>query len=63
MKLFLLVVGFTILVEGLLPFFLPGVYRRMLAEIATSDPKIIRYAGFAAILAGIIILFLTKEFL
>ena len=61
MKLFLLVIGLTLILEGLLPFFLPAAYRRMVSEIARTDPRIIRYAGLAAIIGGLILMYLSKE--
>lgn len=63
MKLFVMVVGFTILLEGILPFFAPKVYRTMVMEIAATKPVVLRLVGLGAILAGLLILYSAKEFL
>lgn len=63
MKLFLLVVGFTLLVEGIMPFFLPETYRKAIRQIAITKPATLRQVGFAAILVGLIILYIAKELL
>ncbi|RLE16046.1 MAG: DUF2065 domain-containing protein [Acidobacteria bacterium] len=63
MKLFLLVVGFTLLMEGIMPFFLPETYRKMIRQIATTKPTTLRQVGLAAILVGLIILYVAKELL
>jgi len=61
MKLFVMVIGFTILLEGMMPFFLPDAYLKMLKEISRTRPRTIRIAGFAAILTGLVILYLARE--
>ncbi len=63
MKLFLLVIGLTLILEGFLPFFMPALYRRMINEIGKTETKIIRYGGFAAILLGLILMYFSKELL
>lgn len=59
-KLFIFALGFTILLEGLLPFFFPNAYKRFLKEVSETDPEILRLFGFLAIIAGLVILYLTK---
>ena len=52
--------GFTILMEGLMPFFFPKAYKRFLKEVSETDPETLRVFGFIAIITGLIILYLTK---
>ncbi|NOZ14274.1 MAG: DUF2065 domain-containing protein [Acidobacteria bacterium] len=63
MKLFLLVVGFTLLIEGLMPFFLPETYRKIIRRIAATKPAALRQIGLGVIIAGMIILYIAKELL
>ena len=63
MKLFLLVIGLTLILEGFLPFFLPAAFKRMVEEISKTDPKIIRIVGLVAIVAGLMLMYLAKELL
>ncbi len=63
MKLFLLVVGFTLLIEGMMPFFLPETYRNVIRQIAITKPATIRQVGLAVLLIGLIILYIAKEIL
>jgi len=63
MKLFLLVVGFTLLVEEIMPFFLPETYRKAIRQIAVTKPATLRQVGLAVILTGLVILYIAKELL
>ena len=63
MKLFLLVVGFTLLMEGIMPFFLPETYRKAIRQVAVTKAATLRQVGLAAILVGLIILYVAKELL
>ena len=63
MKLFLLVIGFTLLVEGIMPFFLPETYRKAIRQIASTKPGTLRQVGLAVILTGLVILYIAKELL
>ncbi len=63
MKLFLLVVGFTLLIEGLMPFFLPETYRNIVRQIAVTKPVTLRQIGLGVIIVGLVILYIAKELL
>ncbi len=54
------VLGFTILLEGIMPFFFPETYKRFLKEVSETDSEVLRIFGFLAIITGLIILYLTK---
>ncbi|WP_201327929.1 DUF2065 domain-containing protein [Thermotomaculum hydrothermale] len=55
-----MVLGFTILIEGCMPFFTPKLYKKFTAEISQADEKILRILGFVAIIIGLLILYYAK---
>ena len=63
MKLFLMVLGFTILIEGCMPFFAPELYKRLAEQISKTDENILRFLGLTAIIIGLLILLYAKGML
>ncbi len=58
-----MVLGFTILIEGVLPFFLPELYKKYALEVSRIEPEVLRIIGFLAIILGLIILYFAKGML
>ena len=47
------------ILEGLLPFLNPGLYRRYLMRISSLDDASLRMAGLTAITVGVVLLYLV----
>ncbi len=58
-----MVLGFTILIEGCMPFFAPKLYKKLTAEISRAEESLLRVLGFVAIIIGLIILYFAKGWL
>jgi len=58
-----MVLGFTIILEGCMPFFTPKLYKKFTREISQTDERILRILGFVAILFGMLILYFAKGML
>ena len=58
-----MVLGFTILIEGCMPFFAPELYKRLAVEISQVDENLLRVLGFVAIIIGLIIMYFAKGML
>ena len=50
-------IALVFIVEGLLPFVSPDLWRRLLAMVANMDDRVIRYVGLGSMLFGIILLY------
>ena len=48
-------------IEGILPFVGPGRYRQMVAQIVRLSDNQLRTFGLAAMIAGIILLFIVRS--
>lgn len=55
MKLFLLVIGMVMVVEGLPYFAFPERMKRVLAEIQKMEPERLRIFGLVSMLAGVLL--------
>ncbi|MFN0300294.1 MAG: DUF2065 domain-containing protein [Burkholderiales bacterium] len=51
----LMAVGLALVIEGLLPFVNPPIWRDMFTRIAAMNDGQIRTVGFASILAGLVL--------
>ena len=58
-----MVLGFTILIEGCMPFFAPDLYKMLAEQISETDTNILRFIGFTAIIIGLLILMYAKGML
>ncbi len=58
-----MVLGFTILIEGCMPFFVPKLYKRLTKEISQTDENLLRVLGFIAIIIGLLIMYFAKGML
>lgn len=50
----------VLVIEGMLPFLSPKSWREAMSQAAQLPDRILRGLGFASMLAGVIILFLTR---
>ena len=51
----------VLVIEGLLPFALPGRYRQMVAEIVRLSDNHIRVVGLTIIVVGLAFLYLVRS--
>ncbi len=52
--------AFVLVIEGLLPFLSPGVWRRLFAQLLQLHDGQIRFFGLCTVLAGLALLWLTS---
>ena len=58
---FLQALGWVLVLEGLLPFVMPGRWRRMMSEILKHQDGQIRFYGLICIVLGLILLALLSN--
>ena len=51
----------VLVIEGILPFVGPGRYRQMVAQIVRLSDNQLRTFGLAAMIAGIVLLFIVRS--
>ena len=51
----------VLVIEGILPFVGPGRYRQMVAQIVRLSDNQLRTFGLAAMIAGIVMLFIVRS--
>ena len=54
-------VALMLVIEGLLPFLLPTVWRDAFRRLTEMSDGQIRFVGLSSMLAGLLLLFLTKQ--
>ena len=59
MRLFCLVLGLVFVFEGILPFLVPHLWRRMMEAMIMQENKMLRIFGLGSMLVGLAILYLT----
>lgn len=57
---FLSALGLMLVVEGMMPFLSPRNFRRTLAAVAQADDRVLRIAGLASMLAGVVVLYVVR---
>lgn len=53
-------VALMLVIEGLLPFLLPTIWRDTFRRLTEMSDGQIRFVGLSSMLAGLLLLFLTK---
>ena len=53
-------VALMLIIEGVLPFLLPAVWRDTFRRLTEMSDGQIRFVGLSSMLAGLLLLFLTK---
>ena len=56
----MMAVALMLVIEGLLPFLLPTVWRDAFRRLTEMSDWQIRFVGLSSMLAGLLLLFLTK---
>ncbi|HEX5339608.1 MAG TPA: DUF2065 domain-containing protein [Gammaproteobacteria bacterium] len=57
---FLTALGLMLVIEGVVPFMSPGGFKRTLAAVCQAEDRVLRIAGFASMLAGVVLLYLVR---
>lgn len=60
MNTLLMAVALMLVIEGLLPFLLPAVWREAFRRLTEMSDGQIRFVGLTSMVAGVLLLFLTK---
>jgi len=58
---FLSAVGLMLVMEGIMPFLYPRVFRRTLAAVVQADDRMLRIVGFLSMLAGAALLYFLRR--
>ena len=53
-------IALMLVIEGLLPFLLPTIWRTAFRRLTEMSDGQIRFVGLSSMLAGVLLLFLTK---
>ena len=56
----LLALSLMLVIEGLLPFIAPNVFRRLLLQVAAQDTRQLRLSGLLSMLSGVALLYLVN---
>ena len=58
---FLTALGLMLVIEGLLPFMNPRAFKRTLAMVCQSEDRVLRIAGLASMIVGLVVLYLARS--
>lgn len=53
-------VALVLIIEGIVPFLHPQRWQRMVEILAQMSPSSMRWAGFASMLMGVVLLYLVR---
>jgi len=56
----LIALALMLVIEGLLPFLIPGVWRETFRKLTEIDDGQIRFIGLSSMLAGLLLLYLVN---
>ena len=59
-SILLTAVALMLIIEGVMPFLLPTVWRNAFRRLTEMSDGQIRFVGLSSMLAGLLLLFLTK---
>jgi len=59
-QFFFIALGLVFVIEGLLPFLVPEVWRRVMAQMVIQNNKTLRFFGLISMLIGLGLLYLTR---
>ena len=59
-KMLLSALALVLIIEGILPFLLPGFWREAFRRLTEMTDGQVRFLGLSAMLAGVLLLYLTK---
>ncbi len=52
--------GLMLVLEGILPFLSPGALRQTLLRLAQLEDRVLRFAGLASMLLGLLVLYFFR---
>ena len=55
-------VGMVLVIEGVLPFVNPDLYRRMIMALSQLEDGQLRFAGLSIMILGCVVLYLVRAF-
>ncbi|MDE1886715.1 MAG: DUF2065 domain-containing protein [Gammaproteobacteria bacterium] len=56
-------VGLMLVIEGVMPFLNPRGFKQTLSAVTRAHDRVLRIAGLASMIAGIVLLYLARMFL
>jgi hypothetical protein len=56
----LLALSLMLVIEGLMPFLAPDLFRRLLLQVAAQDTRQLRLSGLVSMLSGVGLLYLIN---
>lgn len=56
-------VGLMLVIEGVMPFINPRGFKHTLSAVTQANDRVLRIAGLASMIAGIVLLYLARLFL
>jgi hypothetical protein len=56
----LLALSLMLVIEGLMPFLAPDLFRRLLLQVAAQDARQLRLSGLVSMLSGVGLLYLIN---
>jgi hypothetical protein len=59
-KMLLTAFALVLIIEGILPFLLPGMWREAFRRLTEMSDGQIRFLGLSSMLAGVLLLYLVK---
>lgn len=59
-QILFLSIGLVFVIEGLLPFLLPHIWRHMMQQMITQSDRTLRVFGLISMLIGLAILYLSS---
>jgi uncharacterized protein len=59
LEIFLTAIALVLVIEGILPFAAPSVWRDMMSKMAERDTKTVRKTGFVILLLGVVLMVLV----
>jgi uncharacterized protein YjeT (DUF2065 family) len=55
-------VGLMLVIEGIMPFLNPRSFKQTLSAVTQTNDRVLRIAGLASMIAGVVLLYLARRF-
>ena len=56
-------IGLMLVIEGIMPFINPRSFKHALAAVIQANDRVLRIAGLASMIVGVILLYLARNLL
>ncbi|MGH8281349.1 MAG: DUF2065 domain-containing protein [Gammaproteobacteria bacterium] len=56
-------VGLMLVIEGIMPFLNPRGFKQTLSAVTHANERVLRIAGLASMIVGVVLLYLARMFL